>query len=185
MRLALRNSSRSVPLQLTAVIVLVLFGLQADRPVAAFATALLGVAVAVWRLRIASRFNRSEGLLNRADLDRAKTQLEGNSLLAGTMWLVASAGIYAGLGGIAETAYLVFASGSVSVAALSMSLIGRSFLLLAVPELGGVVVVMLWAHGLASWPLALLIILFGWTMFRASREVAHTTTQAIRHSFEA
>jgi signal transduction histidine kinase/CheY-like chemotaxis protein len=185
MRLALRNSARNVPLQLAAVVVLVLFGLQAGRPVAAVATAALGIAVAVWRLRIASRFNLPDGFLSESDLSSAKRQLEGNSLLAGAMWLVATVGIYAHLSSLSGTAYLVFAGGSVSVAALSMSLVGRSFLLLALPELGGIILVMLWVHGLPSSPLALLIALFGWTMFRGSREVIDTTTKAIRHSLEA
>jgi two-component system, sensor histidine kinase len=185
MRLALRNSARNVPLQLAAVIVLVLFGVQAGRPVAAAATALLGVGVAAWRLRIANRFNRPEGLLNERGLASARRQLEGNSLLAGAMWAVATTGIYTQLGGLTETAYLVFASGSVSVAALSMSLVGRSFLLLALPELGSIVLVLLWLHGLSSVPLAALIALFGWTMFRCSHEVVDTTTKAIRHSLEA
>src|ERR1017187_10303369 len=83
MRLALRNSARNVPLQLAAVVVLVLFGLQAGRPVAAVATAALGIAVAVWRLRIASPFNLPDGFLSESDLSSAKRQLEGNSLLAG------------------------------------------------------------------------------------------------------
>jgi signal transduction histidine kinase/CheY-like chemotaxis protein len=185
MHLALRNSARNVPLQLAAVVVLVLFGVQAGRPVAALTTAVLGVAVAVWRLHIVRTFNRPQALASESRLASAKAQLEGNSLLAGAMWIVASAGIYTQLSGLSETAYLVFASGSVSIAALSMSLVGRSFLLLALPELGSIVAVMLWLHGLASFPLAALIALFGWTMFRCSREVVETTTKAIRHSLEA
>ena len=185
MRLALRNSARNVPLQLAAVVVLVLFGVQAGQLVAAVATAMLGIGVAAWRLHIASSFNQPEGLVSESRLTNAKAQLEGNSLLAGAMWMVASIGIYTHLGGLTETAYLVFASGSVSIAALSMSLVGRSFLLLALPELGSIVVVMLWHHGSASLPLAALIALFGWTMFRCSREVVDTTTKAIRHSLEA
>ena len=185
MRLALRNSARNVPLQLAAVVVLVLFGVQAGRPVAALVTAALGIVVAVWRLRIAKQFGSQVALADDEALKSTRQQLEGNSLLAGAMWVVATVGIYAHLNGLSETAYLVFAAGSVSVAALSMSLVGRSFPLLALPELGSIVLVMLGLHGIASAPLAALICLFGWTMFRASREVVDTTTKAIRHGLEA
>jgi signal transduction histidine kinase/CheY-like chemotaxis protein len=185
MRLALHNSTRSVPLQLVAVVVMVLMGFQVGQHGAAAATAALGLGVAAWRLVISRKFDATGDMLSENALASARRHLEWNALLAGGMWLVSSFGIFAYLDGWTEKAYIFFACGSISVAALFLALIGRSFLYLAVPELGGIISVTLWTEGATSLPLAVLIALFGFTMFRASREFGNTTTRAIRHSLEA
>ena len=185
MRLALHNSIRSIPLQIVAVVVMVLMGAEVGKYGAAFATAALGLGVAVWRLVLSRKFAGPDRVLSEDDLASARRHLEWNALLAGSMWLVSSFGIFAYLDGWTEKAYIFFACGSIAVAALFMALIGRSFLFLAVPELGGIIAVTLWTEGMASLPLAVLIALFGMTMFRASREFCNTTVRAIRHSLEA
>ena len=185
MRLALHNSVRSIPLQIVAVVVMVLMGAAVGKYGGAFATAALGLGVAVWRLVISRKFAGSDRVLSEDELRSAERHLEWNALLAGSMWLVSSFGIFAYLDGWMEKAYIFFACGSIAVAALFMALIGRSFLYLAVPELGGIIAVTLWTEGMVSLPLAVLIALFGVTMFRASREFCNTTTRAIRHSLEA
>jgi len=184
MRLALHNSIRSIPLQIVAVVVMVLMGAAVGKYVGAIATAALGLGVAFWRLVISRKFSGRGRVLSEAELDSAKHHLEGNALLAGAMWLVSSFSIYAFLDGWMEKAYIFFACGSIAVAALFMALIGRSFLMLAVPELGGIMAVTLWTEGHQSLPLVVLIGLFGVTMLRASREFGNTTVRAIRHSLE-
>ncbi|MGZ5156284.1 MAG: ATP-binding protein [Caldimonas sp.] len=184
MRLALHNSVRSIPLQLIAVIVMVLMGANVGRYGAAAATAALGLAVAAWRVVISRKFAGAERVLSERELESASRHLEWNALLAGSMWVVSSFGIYAFLDGWTEKAYIFFACGSISIAALFMALVGRSFLLLAVPELGGIIAVTLLREGTNSLPLAVLIAMFGVTMFRASREFSETTVRAIRHSLE-
>ena len=185
MRLALHNSTRSVPLQLVAVSVLVFFGLDSGHSFAAAATAALGIIIAAWRLLIGHWYARTPRPLSEAELDLARTHIEGNSFLAGCMWCVGSFGIYPYLNSTSATAYAIFACGSVAVAAFFLSLIGRSFLLLAIPELGSIVAVLLFNEASRSIPLAVLIAMFGLTMFRASREFTSTATQAIRHGLEA
>ena len=185
MRLALHNSIRSVPLQLVAVAVMVMMGAAVERYGAAIATAALGLGVAAWRLFISHKFSGVDKVLSEDDLTSARRHLEWNGLLAGSMWVVSSFGIFAYLTGWTEKAYIFFACGSISIAALFMALIGRSFLMLAVPLLSGIIVATLWKEGWDALPLAALIALFGMTMFRASREFAETTVRAIRHSLEA
>ena len=175
MRLALHNSIRSIPLQIVAVVVMVLMGAAVGKYVGAVATAALGLGVAFWRIVISRKFSGPDRVLSEEELKSAEHHLEWNALLAGAMWLVSSFGIFAYLDGWMEKAYIFFACGSIAVAALFMALIGRSFLLLAVPELGGIIAVTLWTEGLVSLPLAVLIALFGVTMFRASREFCNTT----------
>ena len=184
MRLALHNSIRSIPLQIVAVVVMVLMGAAVGKYFGAVATAALGLGVAFWRVVISRKFSGPDRVLSEEELKSAEHHLEWNALLAGAMWLVSSFGIFAYLDGWMEKAYIFFACGSIAVAALFMALIGRSFLLLAVPELGGIIVVTLWTEGLVSLPLVVLIALFGVTMLRASREFCNTTVRAIRHSLE-
>ncbi|HEX6362453.1 MAG TPA: ATP-binding protein, partial [Albitalea sp.] len=69
-------------------------------------------------------------------------------------------------------------------AAFFMSLVGRSFALLAVQELGAVVWVSLFSESAQSLPLAVLVVIFGFTMFLATREFRATAIRAIRHGLE-
>ena len=184
LRLSLHNATRSVPLQLVAVAVLAGLGFFANRYAAAIVTAVLGLFVGVWRVRISRRYGDVSTLAD-SDLVHVTRQLEGNSAMAGLMWGVSSFGIYAFLGGPAATAYVVFACGSISIAAFFMSLVGRSFAWLAVPELGSVFVTTLVSDSVRSIPLAVLILLYGITMLRAAREFTETTVRAVRHGLEA
>jgi signal transduction histidine kinase/CheY-like chemotaxis protein len=184
LQLALHNSARSVPLQFVAVTILIAFGLNVGRADAAAATGLLGFAVGIWRLWISRRYANPGASLDLHFL-RAQRELELNAALAGFMWAVATATIYPYLDGDAATAYLMLACGSVSVAAFFMSLVGRSFVYLAVPQLGSVVAVSLFNEATRSLPLAILALVFGLTMYRASVEFTRTATRAIRHSLEA
>ena len=119
-----------------------------------------------------------------ADILKATRELEANSALAGTLWAVCSLGIYPRLTGTTATTYVVIAIGSVATAALFMSLVGRSFVLLVSLTLGSVVGASLAFESVRSLPLAVLIALFAVTMVRAAREVSETTSRAIRHSLE-
>jgi signal transduction histidine kinase/CheY-like chemotaxis protein len=183
LHLALRNSTRSVPLQLIAVAVVVAFGIEAGTVWAPFAAALIGVVVAVWRYSLSRRYG-TEGVLAEERVAQATWELEGNSILAGLLWVVCSLGIYPLLNGTRATTYVVIAIGSVATAALFMSLVGRSFNWLVGLSMGSVVAASLLVDNVRSWPLAILIAIFGLTMVRASREVSNTTSRAIRHGLE-
>jgi two-component system, sensor histidine kinase len=75
--------------------------------------------------------------------------------------------------------------GSVATAAFFMSLAGRSFALLTSLQLGSVVVVCLLSGEPSAYALAVLAVLFGVTMLRATREFRETTVRALRNSLEA
>ena len=183
LRLGLRNSSRSIPLQLLAVGVVVALGAQAGAQLASAAAAALGLAVAIWRYSVSRRYPSSLEL-SESRIIQATRELEGNSLLAGLLWTVCSFGIYPLLPGRYGTVYVVIAIGSVATAALFMSLVGRSFLILVALSLGSVVSVSLLPGPANSLALAALVGLFAVTMLRAAREVSETTTRAIRHGLE-
>ena len=184
LQLSLRNLSSSVPLQLVAVVVLAGIGFFAGRYAAVVATVLLGLAVGLWRVLIAKRYSNVVDLTER-DLLRVTRELEANAALAGLMWLVSSLGIYIHLEGPAATAYVVFACGSISIAAFFMSLVGRSFIWLVVPVLGGVFIATLVSDTARSIPLAILVALYGLTMLRAAREFTSMAVRAVRHGMEA
>ena len=183
LRLALRNFGRSVPLQLAALAVLVGLGWRDGRHGAALATAVIGLAVAGWRLLIQRRYG-GDLVLDEFLLARAQRQMEANALLAGAMWATATFGIYAYLGGVDATIYVVMACGSVAVAALFLPLVGRSFVLLAGPELLSVIAVSLFGSSARSIPLAVMVAIFGLTMLRAAREFTAATAGAVGHGLE-
>jgi signal transduction histidine kinase/CheY-like chemotaxis protein len=183
LRLALQNSTRSIPLQLVAVGVMVALGLNVGSIQAALAVALLGLAVAVWRYTLKVRYPLSEDLPE-SRISKVTLELEGNSFLAGALWAVCSIGIYPQLRDTTATVYVVIAIGSVATAALFMSLVGRSFVLLVSLSLGSVVLASLVFPSVRSYPLAALIALFAVTMVRAAREVSGTTARAIQHGLE-
>lgn len=182
LRLALQNSTRSVPLQLVALGVVVFMGVQAGALTAALSAGAIGLVVAVWRFSMNRRYGASQ--LSEHKVAAAARELEGNSVLAGVLWVVCSIGIYPMLRGTEATTYVVIAIGSVATAALFMSLIGRSFNWLVGLTLGSVVGVSIAVDSVRSWPLAVLVFVFALTLLRASREVSNATTRAIRHGME-
>ncbi|HKX40473.1 MAG TPA: response regulator [Burkholderiaceae bacterium] len=184
LRLALHNAGRSVLLQVAAVVVIVIFGALADRPVAAAAAGFTGVVVAVWRLLIARRYVRSEALDAELVL-RLQRELEGNAALAGLMWSIATLGIYPALSGTLATTYVAIVFGSITSAAFFMTLVGRSFAILAGVQLGALIIASLVFESVFSIALAALAVIFGMTLYRAAIELRSTTTRAIRHGQEA
>jgi signal transduction histidine kinase/CheY-like chemotaxis protein len=183
LRLSLGNSARSVPLQLIAVAIVVSLGFLVGAVIAGSIAAVMGVAVAAWRLWITRRYAH-ETALSEKEIASATLALEGNSALAGLLWAVCSFGIYPHLHGTMATSYMVIAIGSVASAALFMPLVGRAFLWLVVLSLGSLVTVSLSFDGVRSLAVAILVGILGVTMIRAGREVAATTRKAVRHSLE-
>jgi signal transduction histidine kinase/CheY-like chemotaxis protein len=183
LRIALHNSARSVPLQLVAVGFITWLGVEAGHTVTATVVVALGIAVAIWRLLISRRFS-DVASLSELQATQAVHQLEGNSVLAGLMWVVYTIVVYPSLQGTTATAYVVIVCGSVAVAAFFMSLTGRAFVVLTALQLGALTVVSLLDPQARSMPLAVLAVIFGLTMVRATREFRDATTLAIRHSLE-
>jgi len=184
LQLALRNSARSVLLQLAAVALIVGFGVSNGRVEAAIVAGVLGLLVAVWRLWISVRYQRPDTLPD-TGLRKLRFELEGNAALAGAMWAVATLFIYPAMRGTLGTTYVGMVFGSITTAAFFMTLVGRSFPILAGIQLGALIIVSLANETVRSWPLALLSVIFGATLYRAAGEFLLTTTRAIRHSREA
>ena len=183
LRLALHNSARSVLLQLAAIVVIVVIGVLAERRLASGAAGLIGVIVAAWRWSISARFDRMGE--SSVSLDRLRHELEGNAALSGLMWVTATLFIYPGLSGTTATTYVGMVFGSITVAAFFMTLVGRSFAILAGLQLGSLVLISMASEAVRSWPLAALACVFGITVYRAAREFKTTTTRAIQHSLDA
>jgi signal transduction histidine kinase/CheY-like chemotaxis protein len=181
--LALRNSSRSVPLQLLAVVIMVILGGLVKAYAAVAAVAVLGLTVAGWRLWVSRRFG-IVSTLSEVDIASATRGLEGNSALAGVLWAVCAFFIYPSLTGTLACAYIVIAIGSVASAAFFMSLVGRCIELLVSFSLGALVLVSVFNADVQSVPVAALVGILGLNMVRASAEIRNTTMLAIRHSLD-
>lgn len=184
LRLALLNSARSVLLQLIAVVVIAGMAAHVHRIGIAIATGGIGAVVAIWRSLISRRFAQQATLTEHA-LVRLQWELEGNAGLSGLMWALATLTIYPVLPGTLATTYVGMVFGSITVAAFFMTLVGRSFQILAGIQLGALVVVSLSSESVLSLPLAALALIFGATLYRASREFKETGTRAIEHGRDA
>jgi two-component system, sensor histidine kinase len=184
LRVAVRNSGRSLMLLTAAVLFVAWLGwLAGDRP-AAGTIVVLGLVVAGWRWSLRRRYG-GDAAIEAAQIGAVVRQLEGNALAAGLMWAVATLLIYPTLRGTTATVYVVIVCGSVATAAFFMSMAGRSFLLLTAMQLGSLAVVSIIPGPAQSVPLALLAVLFGATMVYATREFRDTARDALRHSLEA
>jgi two-component system, sensor histidine kinase len=184
LKLALHNAGRSVPAQVIVVSFIVWVGWESGQPMAAVASALIGYVGTAWRWWLARRYTNSAALDERA-IRLAQHLLQGNAAMAGALWVISILGIYPSLRGIEATAFMVMACGSTAVAAYFMSLVGHSFLLLAVPQIAVLIAVSVLVEPVRSWPLAALAAIFGLTMYRAAREFTQATTRAVRHGLEA
>ncbi len=184
LQLALQNSGRSVPLQLLGVAFVAYLGMSVERVAAAAAVIACGLVVAVWRVSISRRFGDASSLTD-ASVARAEAEFEGNSALAGVVWMIGTIWIYPLLQGDMGTAYVTVLLGSITTAAFFMTLVGRAFLFLTVLQVGSLTLVSLLTNAVGSWLLAVLVVVFGITVLRGSRQFKGTATQAIRHSLEA
>jgi two-component system, sensor histidine kinase len=184
LQVALRNSARSVPLLMVAVVFIAWLGWDAGANVAAVITLVLGVVVSVWRWQLARRWG-ADAQHPPSQISSVVRQLEANAVTVGVMWVVSTALIYPKLQGITATVYVVVACGSVAVAAFFLSMAGRSFLYLTVLQLGTLTVVSLLVANSHSYALAVLSVVFGATMMVSAREFKDTALRSMRHSLEA
>ena len=184
LQVALRNSARSAPLLIVAMGFLAWLGFEVGRVEAATATLLIGLVVAAWRWWLQRRWGGAAEY-SPEQASRVVLELEANAVLAGLMWVVATVYIYPHLQGTQASVYAVMVCGSVALAAVSMSMAGRGFVLLAALQMGSLAYVSVAVDAARSIPLAVLCTLFGVTMFTATREFRDTSKRAMRHSMEA
>ena len=184
LQVALRNSARSVPLLIVAVLFLAWLGWKMNMVQAAAVTLLMGLVVAAWRWGMNRRWGGA-AQYSPSEMRRLVLELEANAVLAGLMWVVATVFIYPHLLGTEASVYAVMVCGSVALAAVFMSMAGRGFVLLVVLQMGSLAYVSVVSEPARSIPLAVLCTLFGFTMFTATREFRETAMRALRHSLEA
>ena len=183
LRLALLNAGRSVWAQAIVIGFIVWLGWRDGAQEAAIFAGAIGFLGTAWRWWIARRY-ADTSRLDEGGIRVASRSLQGNAATAGAFWVAAVIGIYAHQSGSEATAFMVMACGSTAVAAYFMSLVGHSFLLLAVPQIAAVIGVCLLVDEVRSVPLAVLSAIFGLTMYRAAREFTLATTRAVRHGLE-
>ena len=184
MQVVLRNSARSVPLLIVAVLFLAWLGWKVGRDEAAAVTLVMGLVVAAWRWWTNRHWGRVVEY-STVQMRHLVLELEANAVAVGLMWVVSTVFIYPHLQGTEASVYAVMVCGSVAMAAVFMSMAGRGFLLLAALQMGSLAYVSVVVEPARSIPLAVLSTLFGVTMFTATREFRETAVRAMRHSLEA
>ncbi len=184
LRMALLNSTRSVPLQIAGIAFFVGLGLEVGMTTIAALVGAIGLGVVVWRYSLSRRFSDVPCRSN-AELLRLQHELEGNAAIAGVMWGICTVLIYPSLSATTATAFVVTICGSVAIAAFFMSLVGRSFAILTFMQLSALMAVSLFGDSVRSVPLAILAGIFGLTMYRAAAEFRDTTIRAVKHGLES
>jgi two-component system, sensor histidine kinase len=179
LQVALSNSGRSVWLLMAAVLFLAWLGYDVGQPWAAGAVLVLGTAVSAWRWRISARWGATTEHPS-GDITRATHELEANAVLVGLMWALVTVFVYPLLMGPMASTYLIALTGSVAVAALFMAMAGRAFKILLAMQVLSLAAVSLFVASVQSLPLAVLAVLFGLTMLRATREFRDINLASLR-----
>ena len=183
LRLSLRGAAGSVVPQLAAVLYLTWLAWQRGPRWAAVVIGLAGPAIGIGRWWLARRYAgaRLEAPEGPA---RATRGLEASALASAATWVLGLLVVYPRLQGLEATLVLMIVCGSISLAALFLSLAGRSFMLLVVPQVVAVVVVSAFVESVRSVPMAVLITLYGLALFNAARQYRQVAIRSIRQSQE-
>ena len=179
LQVALRNSARSVGLLMAAVLYMAWLGWQVGRPWASALVLVLGSAVSAWRWHISARWSATADH-PREDIQAAIRQLEANALMGGVMWSVATVFVYPLLQGPTASTYVIAMTGSVAVAALFMAMAGKAFKILLAFQVLSLALVSLFVESVQSVPMAVLALLTGATMLRATREFREVNLASLR-----
>ncbi|MEY3295248.1 MAG: hypothetical protein RLZZ451_1296 [Pseudomonadota bacterium] len=179
LQVALRNSARSVGLLMAAVLYMAWLGWQVGRPWASALVLVLGSVVSAWRWHISARWSATADH-PREDIQAAIRQLEANALMGGVMWSVATVFVYPLLQGPTASTYVIAMTGSVAVAALFMAMAGKAFKILLAFQVLSLALVSLFVESVQSVPMAVLALLTGATMLRATREFREVNLASMR-----
>ncbi|MCZ8175717.1 MAG: ATP-binding protein [Burkholderiaceae bacterium] len=179
LQVALRNSARSVGLLMAAVLYMAWLGWHVGRPWAAALVLVLGSVVSAWRWHILARWSATADR-PREDIQAAIRQLEANALVGGVMWSVATVFVYPMLQGPMASTYVIAMTGSVAVAALFMAMAGKAFKILLAFQVLSLALVSLLVESVQSVPMAVLALLTGATMLRATREFREVNLASLR-----
>ena len=183
LRLSLRSAAGSVPPQLAAVLYLAWLAWQRGPRWAAPVIGLAGAAVGLGRWMLARRYAGAR-LETPAGPAQATRGLEASALASAAIWVLGLLAVYPRLQGVEGTLVLMIVCGSISLAALFMSLAGRSFPLLVVPQVAAVAGVSAFVESVRSIPMAVLITLYAIALFGAARQYREVATRSIRQSQE-
>jgi signal transduction histidine kinase len=179
LRLSLASAAGSVPPQLAAVLYLAWLGWQHGPRWAALLIGLGGCAIGIDRWLLARRYAGAR-LDAPGAVARATSGLELSAAASAAVWVLGLLLVYPRLQGLQATLVLMIVCGSISLAALFLSLAGRSFPLLVVPQVAAVVGVSAFVESVQSWAMAVLITLYAVSLFRAARQYREVATRSIR-----
>ncbi len=179
LRLALLNIGRTVPLQVATLCMIVVMGLAQNLWLATGVVGALGGLACVWRWMLVNRYEVTEALSD-GEVQGVEARLLAHSALAGGVWVVATLWIYPNLPLLGQQMYVILVVGSLAVAAFFLSLVKGAFEMLAVPMVAALAGVHVFDESLRSVPLAALVLLFAWTLFRGTASGRGSTALAVR-----
>lgn len=171
----------TVPVLLVALAVVAALGLQAGRTAGTVGMLAIGFVVAVWRRVLHRRF---QGLPQGEEVDAAQRALRHNAQLTGAMWCVGTLTVFPYLEREAAATYTGMVCGSVGLALFSFGLAARAYEWLVALQTGAFVLGSVIAGLDRTWPMALLMALFGPGMIRGARSLRELAAHALRRRHE-
>ena len=186
-RLASKLLLRSVALLLLPAAFIAYLGWQSQLQQAAITVGGLGLAVSLWRVRIASILSSDE-LADERSLRRMALTIKANALLTGVMWAVGTVFIYPQLHGIDQTYYVVLTCGYVGVAAFILPLVGPlaggSFVILTGSQMSVLVAVSLFSESAHSIPMAVIAAVYGIAIHMGARTFSTIASRSLARGRE-
>jgi len=184
LQLGLRNSGRSVPLLITAILVLTWQAADTGLSTLAAGSCVLGLVSAGWRYSVGRRIGDPLAA-STTRLRRAVLELECNAAVSGIYWCLCTVAVYPQLHTDDAVIYVALVFGAMATAACFMPLTGRAFVVLATLQLAPLIAVSLLSSSARSMPLAAIGIVFGGTMLQAAKVLKQTAMASVRHAAEA
>jgi len=184
LQLGVRNSGRSVPLLIAAILVLTWQAADIGLSTLAAGSFVLGLVSAGWRYSVGHRIG-DPLTASTTRLRRAVHELECNAAFSGTYWCLCTVALYPQLHTDDAVAYVALVFSAIATAACFMPLTGRAFVILSTLQLAPLVAVSLLPSSAQSMPLAAVGIVFGGTMLQAAKVFKQTAMASVRHAAEA
>ena len=184
LQLSLRGARASVPLMWLVVGLVVWPGRHWPAAWPVWVLGSLGLISGLWRLHVARELDRLGDALGLDGVRRLERQVQANAALSGLMWAGATVILLPTLSAEQAALHVCLLIGSLAVASLYMSLIGRSFELIAYPIMVPLIGMAFWLGGPNKWMVATGAAVFLMAVLRATGHLRNASLLAMQRNQE-
>ena len=184
LRIAVRGARNSVPLLWLATAILLPPALDFPLAWPVWLVGGLSLISGLWRLYFIRRLGPTRAFAEERQVQSAEWQIQANAALSGLMWSLATWVLVPVLSPERIALHLAVLMGATAAASFHMSLIGRSFELIAAPVALSLVGVALWTQPPHLLEVTVGTVVFFLAMMQGARHLRRTTLMALRHQLE-